>query len=89
MNPELPGVLLREGLSLMAVVGGPLFAAMLAAGLLLGVLQAATQINDPAIGFLPKLAVGILICVAMGGWMTERLAAYLAQSIERMGAPPF
>ena len=52
MSPELPSSLLREGLMLLGTGGAPLFAAALLVGLLVGVLQAATQINDPATGFL-------------------------------------
>lgn len=84
MNGALPGVLFREGLTLVVGVGGPLFLAMLVAGLVIGVLQAATQVNDPAVSFLPRVAVGGLVLWLAGGWMLERLSAFLAQSITRM-----
>jgi flagellar biosynthesis protein FliQ len=78
------GAVFREGLMLVAGVGGPLFLAMLVAGLAIGVLQAATQVNDPAVSFLPRVAVGGLVIWLAGGWMLERLSAFLAQSITRM-----
>jgi flagellar biosynthesis protein FliQ len=84
MSPELPSALLREGLVLLATVGSPLFAAALGVGLLVGVLQAATQINDPATGFLPRAATAALVCWMAGPWMAERLAAFLAGAIARM-----
>jgi flagellar biosynthesis protein FliQ len=84
VNGALPGVLFREGLSLIVAVGGPLFLAMLVAGLVIGVLQAATQVNDPAVSFLPRVAVGGLVLWLAGGWMLERLSGFLAQSITRM-----
>lgn len=84
MNPELPSALVREGLAVVAVVGAPLFAAALVVGLLVGVLQAATQINDPATGFLPRAAASVLVCWLAGPWMTERLARFLATAIARM-----
>ena len=84
MNGALPGVLFREGLTLVVAVGGPLFLAMLVAGLVIGVLQAATQVNDPAVSFLPRVAVGGLVLWLAGGWMLERLSGFLAQSITRM-----
>ena len=84
MSPELPSSLLREGLMLLGTVGAPMFAAALVVGLLVGVLQAATQINDPATGFLPRaLAAGLVVWVA-GPWMAERLSGFLASSIARM-----
>jgi len=84
VNGALPGVLFREGLTLVVAVGGPLFLAMLVAGLVIGVLQAATQVNDPAVSFLPRAAVGGLVLWVAGGWMLERLSGFLAQSITRM-----
>ncbi len=87
MTPELVGTLLREGLQIALLVGGPIFAVLLVAGLLVGVFQAATQINDPAIGFLPRLAAGLGICWFLGTWMAERLAGYFAASVARLGSP--
>jgi flagellar biosynthesis protein FliQ len=84
VTPELPSSLLREGLALLAVVGAPLFAAALVVGLVVGVLQAATQINDPATGFLPRAAAAVLVCWLAGPWMAERLSRFLATGIARM-----
>jgi flagellar biosynthesis protein FliQ len=86
MSPELPSSLLREGLGLLVTTGAPLFAAALVVGLLVGVLQAATQINDPAAGFLPRAATAVLVCWLAGPWMAERLAGFLASAITRMSA---
>lgn len=76
--------LLRDGLTLIATVGGPLFATLFAVGLALGVMQAATQINDPAVSFLPRLSAALLVCVLLGGWMVERLADFVRASLEAM-----
>jgi flagellar biosynthesis protein FliQ len=85
VSPDLVPGLVREGLLLLASVGGPLFAVLLVAGLALGVLQSATQIQDPAVGFLPRAAAGVLVCWLAGPWMAERLAHFLAEAIARMG----
>jgi flagellar biosynthesis protein FliQ len=84
MNPELPSALLREGLTLLLTVGSPLFAAALGVGLVVGIVQAATQINDPATGFLPRAAAAVAVCWFAGPWMAERLARFLATAIVRM-----
>ena len=54
-------------------------------GLIMGILQAATQINDTAVGF-PRLAAAVAVGLLWlaGGWMMERMSGYLAQSIARM-----
>ena len=53
--------LLHNALLQLATVGGPVLAALLVVGLVVGVLQAATQINDPAVGFVPRLAATLLV----------------------------
>jgi flagellar biosynthetic protein FliQ len=84
MSPELPGALIREALLLLASVGGPVFGALLVMGLVLGIIQAATQINDTAVSFLPRALAGMIVVWALGGWMMQRLATFLAHSIGAM-----
>ncbi len=84
MSPELPGALVREALLLLAQVGGPIFAALLIMGLVLGIIQAATQINDSAVSFLPRILAGAIVVWALGGWMMQRLAGFLAHAIQAM-----
>lgn len=81
---DAASTLLREGLVLVGVVGGPMFAVLFILGLGVGVLQAATQINDPAVGFLPRVLATIGVAAALGGWMVERLSAYVRFAFERM-----
>jgi flagellar biosynthesis protein FliQ len=78
------GPLLREGLLLVGSVGGPVLAALLLVGLVVGVLQAATQVNDPAVGFLPRAAAGLAVVWLAGPWMMDRLAGFLGQALVRM-----
>ncbi len=84
MSPELPGALIREALLLLASVGGPIFAALLIMGLVLGIIQAATQINDTAVGFLPRVLAGMIVVWALGGWMMQRLSGFLAHALQAM-----
>jgi flagellar biosynthetic protein FliQ len=84
MGANLPVELLREGFGLLAAIGGPLLGGLLVVGLLIGVVQAATQINDPAVGFLPRLVAGLLGAYLLGGWALERMAGFFASALERM-----
>ena len=84
MGGQLPGYLMREGLAVLAGVGGPVLGALLVMGLIMGILQSATQINDPAVSFLPRLIAGGTVVLFMGGWIIERLAKYFAYALERM-----
>ncbi len=84
MGPDVPVALARESFSVLFAVGAPFMVALLIVGAVVGVLQAATQINDPVIGFLPRLLAGLAVAWAMGGWVVERLARFLALALERM-----
>lgn len=80
----LPANLVREGIAVLLAVGGPVLGALLVVGLVVGVLQAATQINDPAVGFVPRLLAGIGVVVFFGGWILERLAKYFSFALQRI-----
>ena len=59
----------------------PLLGTLLAVGLITGIVQSATQINDPAVGFLPRLAAAAVVCYALGGWMVHQFAALFAHAL--------
>ncbi|MBK7858918.1 MAG: flagellar biosynthetic protein FliQ [Archangiaceae bacterium] len=80
--------LVRDGAEVLATVGAPFILALLAIGTVVGVLQAATQINDPALGSVPRLLVAVGVAVSMGGWVAERLAAFLSASIGNIANGP-
>ena len=71
-----------------SVAIAPLFLLMLGLGLIIGVLQAATQVNDSAVGFLPKVFAGGLAYLLLGPWMMERLVVLLRTAFEKIGAGP-
>jgi len=56
----------REGLLLVLLVSAPPLLASLVVGFLVSVLQAASQIHDPSIAFVPKLAAVVLVLVLLG-----------------------
>jgi flagellar biosynthetic protein FliQ len=84
MSTDLPSSLMREGFGVLAAVGGPFVLSLLVVGLLVGLLQAATQINDPAVGFLPRMITGLLVAYFTGPWVLERLSRYLAAAFRGM-----
>lgn len=84
MALELPTVLLREGLVQLLTAAGPFLVALLAVGLVVGVLQAMTQVHDAAVGFLPRLLTVLLLITLVGGSVVDRLAAFFASSVVRM-----
>ena len=89
MNPDALSALFRESLVLLGVVAGPLLGALFVVGLVIGVLQSATQVQEPAVGAVPRLATVVVMVAVLGGWMMERLARFLAIAIERVAERPF
>jgi flagellar biosynthetic protein FliQ len=66
MASELVMRAVREALLLVLLVSAPPLVASLAVGLVVGVLQAATQIQDQTLVFVPKLVTVVLVLVALG-----------------------
>jgi flagellar biosynthetic protein FliQ len=61
-------------------VVGPLLLASLAAGLLVGIVQTATQVNEPSVSFLAKTVAVITIMVVMGGVLVQQVTSYARRS---------
>jgi flagellar biosynthetic protein FliQ len=66
----------REGLLLVLLLSAPPLLASMAVGLVVGVAQAATQIQDQALGFVPKLVVVLLVLVATGPLLGAQLVRF-------------
>ena len=84
MTPELPSALLRQGLLELGITGAPIMAALMLVGLTVGVLQAATQVNDPAVGFLPRFVAGGAVLLGLGNWMLHRMSQLLQLALSDM-----
>ncbi len=59
-----------------ALVSAPVLLASLAVGLVIGIVQAATSVNEQTLTFVPKLAVIALVLVLLGGSMMTLIADY-------------
>ena len=58
------------------MAAGPLLAVALAIGLLIGIIQAATSINEMTLGFVPKLVVVMLTFGLMSSFILAQLSEY-------------
>lgn len=76
MSPELALTELRRGLEVALWVGGPLLATVLVVGVVVGVVQAATQINEPTIAFVAKAAALTAALFALGALLLGYLVDY-------------
>lgn len=63
----------REALYLIVYLAGPLLASALLAGLIIGVFQAATQIQEQTLSFIPKLGALVVALLILGPWLLQML----------------
>ena len=76
MGPETVLDLGRDALWLAVLLAGPLLGAALAVGLFIGVIQAATQIQEMTLSFIPKLLALVIALFVGGPWMIQVLVTF-------------
>ena len=73
MTPEMVMDLAHKTLLVTSMIAAPLLLIALIAGLVIGMLQAATQINESTLSFIPKLLLLVLTLFATGPWILRVL----------------
>lgn len=76
MTPEVALDLFREALWLTAMIVAVLVVPSLLVGLVVAMFQAATQINEQTLSFLPRLLVILLTLIVLGPWLLRQLMEY-------------
>ena len=82
MTPESIMEIGQHALYVAMLVAAPLLLTALAVGLLVGVIQAATQINEMTLSFIPKLLAMAAMLAITGPWMLRTLVEYTRNLIE-------
>lgn len=59
-----------------ALLAGPILAAILIVGIVISILQVATQIQEMTLTFVPKLIASGLLLIFLGPWMTSQLVQF-------------
>ena len=72
----------REAIEITLLVSAPLFIAALVTGLLISVFQAATQINEATLSFVPKLLMIFITLIVAGPWMLTLMTDYIRRLFE-------
>ncbi len=73
-----------EALWVTLLVAAPLLLAALVAGLVVGIFQAATQINEMTLSFIPKLALMFSVMIIAGPWMLATLLDFMRRLITQI-----
>lgn len=76
MTPETVMTLGQQALSLTVMIAAPMLLSALAVGLLVGMIQAATQINEMTLSFIPKLLVLAAAVALTGPWIMRLMLSF-------------
>jgi flagellar biosynthetic protein FliQ len=82
MTPETVVTIGRQALEMTLMLSAPLLLTALAVGLIVGIFQAATQINEMTLSFIPKLLAMAAVLALTGPWMLRQLIEYSRNLIE-------
>lgn len=84
MTPEVALTEIARGLQMALLMGAPPLLAVLAVGVIVGVLQAATQVNEPTIAFVAK-AIALVAAMALTGhFLLGRLVSFTTDLFQRI-----
>ena len=76
--------LVYQALRMVAVLAGPVLMALLVVGLIIGILQAATSINESTVAFVPKLIVFAAVIVIIGPVSLTLFTDYIRELFARI-----
>jgi flagellar biosynthetic protein FliQ len=82
MTPETVMTIGQRALEITLMLSAPLLLTALVVGLLVGVIQAATQINEMTLSFIPKLIAMAVALVVAGPWMLKVMISYTRELFE-------
>ena len=72
----------QQGLYLLLMVAAPVLLTVLVVGLVVSVFQAATQISEATLSFVPKVVAAVAMLAFAGPWMMSTLVEYLQRTLQ-------
>ena len=72
----------QQGLLMLLMVSAPVLLVILVVGLVVSVFQAATQINEATLSFVPKIIAAVVVLAVAGPWMMTTLVEYLQRTLQ-------
>lgn len=76
MTPESVMVMGMQAIRVGLMISAPLLVAALVTGIIISILQAATQVNEMTMTFIPKILMIVGVAVALGPWMMKIFIEY-------------
>lgn len=71
----------QQGLYMLMLVAAPILIVVLLVGVVISVIQAATQINEATLSFVPKVVAAVLTLAIAGPWMMTTLVEYIQRTL--------
>lgn len=81
MTPEMVMTIAKQALELVLLLTGVILLPALAVGLLVSMFQAATQLNEQTLTFIPKLAITFITLLIGGSWLLQMLMTFTRRLI--------
>lgn len=72
----------QQGLYMLLLVSAPILLTVLAIGLIVSIFQAATQIHEATLSFVPKVVGAVVVLTIAGPWMLTTLVEYLQRTLQ-------
>jgi flagellar biosynthetic protein FliQ len=72
----------QQGLYMLLLVSAPILLSVLAIGLVVSIFQAATQIHEATLSFVPKVIGAVAVLAVAGPWMLTTLVEYLQRTLQ-------
>jgi flagellar biosynthetic protein FliQ len=79
MTPEIIMSIGHQAIEVTVLISGPMLITALCIGLIVSIFQAATQINETTLSFIPKLLGIFVVLIILGPWMLTILTDYLSR----------
>ena len=86
MSAEQVMEIMKEAMLVAFEIAGPLLIISIAVGPLVAIFQAATQIHEQTLTFVPKLIVIALVLLALGSWMSKVMNEFVVELFAIMAA---
>ena len=76
----------QQGLMMLLMISAPVLLTVLVVGLVVSIFQAATQINEATLSFVPKVVAAVAVLAVAGPWMLTMLVDYIRQTLQSIPA---
>ncbi len=74
----------QQGLYMLLMISAPVLLTVLAVGLVVSIFQAATQIHEATLSFVPKIVAAVAVLAIAGPWMLASLVEFLQRTLQQI-----